>query len=38
MSDYKDTPKGTPNTGKMQAQLKKKLLNSWDQMTQAFIE
>lgn len=36
MSDNKDTPKSSPNAGKMQTQLKKKLLNSWDQMKQRY--
>ncbi|HLA27989.1 MAG TPA: hypothetical protein VJZ49_08845 [Syntrophales bacterium] len=34
MSD--NTPEGTHNTGNMQVQLKKKLMNSWDQMKQKY--
>jgi len=36
MSDHNDTPEGTRKTGNMQAQLKKKLMNSWDHMKQRY--
>jgi hypothetical protein len=35
MRDHNDTPEGTGNKGK-QVQLKKKLMNSWDQMKQKY--
>ncbi|MEI7635965.1 MAG: hypothetical protein WCJ37_01555 [Syntrophus sp. (in: bacteria)] len=36
MSDRNDAPQGARNTGNMQAQLKKKLMNSWDHMKQRY--
>jgi DNA repair exonuclease SbcCD ATPase subunit len=36
MSDHKDTPESKGNSGNMQTQLKKKLMNSWDQMKQRY--
>ena len=36
MRDHNDTPEGTRNKGNMQVQLKKKLMNSWDQMKQKY--
>jgi prefoldin subunit 5 len=36
MSDHNDTPDGKRNTGGMQVHLKKKLMNSWDQMKQKY--
>jgi len=36
MSDHNDTPEGTRNTGNMQAQMKKKLMKSWDHMKQRY--